>query len=127
MLTNRMTDLEYTKLLNDYGMEKIEELFPRFRYNNEPIIPYNKQFNFTPIQKTKPDKIYKSENYKINTSINGNSSLGSNNWVINGNTPGGGVPDYAYLLNVTSPTGLKTFYDLTNINLAKTFWEKLKA
>ncbi len=30
-------------------------------------------------------------------------------------------------INVTSPTGLKTFYDLTNINLAKTFWEKLKA
>ena len=85
MLTNRMTDLEYTKLLNDYGMEKIEELFPIFRYNNEPIIPYNKQFNFTPLQKTKPEKIYKSENYKINTSINGNSSLGSNNWVINSN------------------------------------------
>ena len=30
-------------------------------------------------------------------------------------------------INVTSPTGLKTFYDLTKINLAKTFWEELKA
>ena len=30
-------------------------------------------------------------------------------------------------INVTSPTGLKTFYDLSNINLAKTFWEELKA
>tara|TARA_B100000035_G_scaffold259257_1_gene229810 strand:+ start:2477 stop:3403 length:927 start_codon:yes stop_codon:yes gene_type:complete len=30
-------------------------------------------------------------------------------------------------INVTSPTGLKTFYDLTNINLAKTFWKELKA
>ena len=30
-------------------------------------------------------------------------------------------------INVTSPTGLKTFYDLTKINLAKTFWKKLKA
>jgi glutathione synthase len=29
-------------------------------------------------------------------------------------------------INVTSPTGLKTFYDLTKINLAKNFWEKLK-
>ena len=29
-------------------------------------------------------------------------------------------------INVTSPTGLKTLYDLTKINLAKTFWEKLK-
>jgi len=26
---------------------------------------------------------------------------------------------------VTSPTGLKTFYDLTDINLAKVFWEGL--
>ena len=30
-------------------------------------------------------------------------------------------------INVTSPTGLKTFYDLTNINLAKIFWKELKA
>ena len=30
-------------------------------------------------------------------------------------------------INVTSPTGLKTYYDLTHINLAKTFWKELKA
>ena len=30
-------------------------------------------------------------------------------------------------INVTSPTGMKTYYDLTNINLAKTFWKELKA
>ena len=30
-------------------------------------------------------------------------------------------------INVTSPTGLKTFYDLSKVNLAKTFWEELKA
>src|SRR5210317_2220706 len=30
-------------------------------------------------------------------------------------------------INVTSPTGLKSFYDLTSINLAKTFWKGLKA
>ena len=29
-------------------------------------------------------------------------------------------------INVTSPTGLKTLYDLSRINLAKTFWKKLK-
>ncbi|WP_075501839.1 glutathione synthase [Candidatus Pelagibacter communis] len=29
-------------------------------------------------------------------------------------------------INVTSPTGLKTLYDLSEINLAKTFWNKLK-
>ena len=28
-------------------------------------------------------------------------------------------------INVTSPTGLKTLYDLTNINLAKNFWKSL--
>ena len=28
-------------------------------------------------------------------------------------------------INVTSPTGLKTFYNLTNINLAKNFWKGL--
>ena len=30
-------------------------------------------------------------------------------------------------INVTSPTGLKTYYDLTNNNLAKKFWKELKA
>ena len=30
-------------------------------------------------------------------------------------------------INVTSPTGLKTLYDLTGINLAKIFWKELKA
>jgi glutathione synthase len=30
-------------------------------------------------------------------------------------------------INITSPTGLKTFYDLTNINLAKNFWKGLGA
>ena len=29
-------------------------------------------------------------------------------------------------INVTSPTGLKTFYDLSKTNLAKTFWKELK-
>ena len=29
-------------------------------------------------------------------------------------------------INVTSPTGLKTLYDLSGINLAKTFWKTLK-
>ena len=30
-------------------------------------------------------------------------------------------------INVTSPTGLKNFYDISKINLAKTFWKELKA
>ena len=30
-------------------------------------------------------------------------------------------------INVTSPTGLKTFYDLSKINHAKTFWKELRA
>tara|TARA_B100000035_G_scaffold184858_1_gene157702 strand:+ start:194 stop:1120 length:927 start_codon:yes stop_codon:yes gene_type:complete len=30
-------------------------------------------------------------------------------------------------INITSPTGLKTFFDLTRINLAKIFWKELKA
>ena len=29
-------------------------------------------------------------------------------------------------INITSPTGLKTLYDLSGINLAKTFWKELK-
>jgi glutathione synthase len=28
---------------------------------------------------------------------------------------------------VTSPTGLKTYYDLTGVDIAKIFWKGLKA
>ncbi|MDC3044044.1 hypothetical protein OA160_05340 [Candidatus Pelagibacter sp.] len=28
-------------------------------------------------------------------------------------------------INVTSPTGIKTYFDLSQINLAKTFWKGL--
>ena len=30
-------------------------------------------------------------------------------------------------INVTSPTGLKSLFDLSGINLAKTFWKELRA
>ena len=30
-------------------------------------------------------------------------------------------------INVTSPTGLKTLFELSGKNLAKTFWKELKA
>ena len=30
-------------------------------------------------------------------------------------------------INITSPTGLKTFYDLSQVNLAQTFWKELRA
>ena len=30
-------------------------------------------------------------------------------------------------INVTSPTGIKTYYDLSGKNLAKTFWKELGA
>ena len=30
-------------------------------------------------------------------------------------------------INVTSPTGLKTYYDLSKINLARVFWKGLRA
>ena len=29
-------------------------------------------------------------------------------------------------INVTSPTGLKNYFDLTGINLAKKFWKEIK-
>ena len=30
-------------------------------------------------------------------------------------------------INVTSPTGLKTYFDLSKLNLAEYFWKGLKA
>jgi len=85
-LTNRTEDLEYTKILNDFGdrgEEVIEELFPIFSKKYLPIVDKDKlSLGFTPYKKEAPESIYKSKNYKIKTSQNKNSSIGSNNWVI---------------------------------------------
>ena len=60
-LTNRMSDLEYTKILNDFGIDVIEELFPVFPYNHAPIIP--KSWNTKNQNKLKPKNLYKSKNH----------------------------------------------------------------
>ena len=57
-LTHRITDLEYTKILNDFGIEVIEELFPIFPLNHDPIIPKNTKFDFAPSIKNKPETIW---------------------------------------------------------------------
>ena len=90
-LTNRITDLEYTKILNEFGIETINELFPEFSFNYDPIIPKNINFNFNSITTSNPDSIYVSKHYKT-SSNNKNSSLGSNNWAINSNRTKNGFP-----------------------------------
>ena len=46
MLTGRSTDLAYTRIANDFGMDTLEELFPIFPKEYDPIIPKNTPFNF---------------------------------------------------------------------------------
>ena len=105
-LTNRTTDLEYTKILNDFGIEVIEELFPIFPHDYTPIIPRNTNFNLNPYEKLPPEKLYKSKHYKTNTSNNRNSSLGSNNWVLSGKRTKNKVPILSNdpHLNLTLPS-----------------------
>ena len=40
-LTGRSTDLAYTRIANDFGMDALEELFPIFPKEYDPIIYYN--------------------------------------------------------------------------------------
>ena len=85
-------DLAYTKILNEFGLEVIEELFPIFPLNHDPIIPKNTKFDFAPSIKNKPETIYKSRNHTAYTIDADNSSLGSNNWVLNSRRTKNKVP-----------------------------------
>ena len=60
MLTGRSTDLAYSRIVKDFGIDTLEELFPIFPKDYEPIIPRDTPFNFDPIKLKAPKRIYQS-------------------------------------------------------------------
>ena len=116
MLTGRSTDLAYTRIANDFGMDALEELFPIFPKEYDPIIPRNTPFNFDPIELNSPRKLYQSRGDLSQFLPQPPEAIGSNNWAINGkrsksgnpilsNDPhlGLNLPSIWYMMHLNSP------------------------
>ncbi len=96
MLTGRSTDLVYTRLLNDFGIEVVNELYPVFPKEFEPIIPRGTAFNFQMGDILQPKSFYHTQadttDLMIREALNSSNlyptgeyeGIGSNNWAVHG-------------------------------------------
>ena len=80
-----MLPICYTKLLNQFGKNIIDELFPLIPYNVDPIIPKNTTFDFKAVDiPATPDSFYISNPFQ--TQLLYEPEMGfSNNWVVSSN------------------------------------------
>ncbi|MDP6570596.1 MAG: penicillin acylase family protein [Candidatus Marinimicrobia bacterium] len=96
MLTGQSNDLVYTRLLNDFGIEVVNNLYPVFPKDFEPIIPRGTNFNFGMKDILHPASFYKTQadtsdiliRELVNSShlfnAGGFEGIGSNNWAVHG-------------------------------------------
>jgi penicillin amidase len=98
-LSGRSDDLAMNRALERYGKSVMDQLFPAYRYDEEPIIPSGTRFGFRPLQvpevplslgwtDTTDDKI-PANKLPVLEDDNG---IGSNNWAISGSKTKSGFP-----------------------------------
>ena len=84
-LSGKSTDLAYSKLLYEYDINVINELFPMIPYNVKPIIPENTLFNFQNVNiPNPPDSVYISNPFQTSLLYEPEDGF-SNNWVVSSN------------------------------------------
>ena len=117
MLTGRSTDLAYSRIAKDFGMDVLEELYPIFPKDYDPIIPRGTHFDFDPIPLKPPKKLYQSPLNEFAQIPQPPEAIGSNNWAVHGtrtksgnpilsNDPhlGLNLPSIWYLMHLNCPT-----------------------
>ena len=116
-LTGRNSDLVYNYIINNYGQDDANFLYPEITYNNDPIIPLEdfKSIN-NPIEPVCLDDMNQVSIQLSNISDMSNPGIGSNNWAVhkdktkNGyallaNDPhlGLALPNVWYVMHLSSP------------------------
>lgn len=127
-------EMKMTNILENYGKEVVDDLFPNYPYKEDPIIPIGTPWDFTPIPPTKENRLSKAATEVLsNTSnpilstnkhpkldntlslawLNSNlltekkaENIGSNNWAIDGKKTKSSMPILANdpHLNLTLPS-----------------------
>ncbi|MCH7674004.1 penicillin acylase family protein [candidate division KSB1 bacterium] len=92
MLTGYASDLQMSNTLAKFGKEVVEDLFPYYPENMQPVIPEGTPWNFKPLPVKKPAREFVP---KITSKIlpyEANPATGSNNWAVSGSKTASGFP-----------------------------------
>jgi penicillin amidase len=79
-------------MLNNFGMDVVDELFPVFPSFYDPIIPKGTPFNFTPIPLDAPDSLYIADADREKIPYQPDERNGSNKWAVAGSRTKSGAP-----------------------------------
>lgn len=86
-------DLEFTNLRNLLGDTLLNELFPDFPQDNDPVIEAEKKWNFSPLQIEKPEGLnYPDEKIILPVLPQPEDGVGSNNWAVSPKKTKNGKP-----------------------------------
>ncbi len=91
-LAGRDYDLENTNLVQIFGKETFDLLFPERLPDTEPVIPPNTKWNFKPEIVNKPEKVSYPESIIQQTNPKPELDNGSNNWAVSGSKTKTGNP-----------------------------------
>jgi len=91
-LAGGSTDLKMTNVLAKFGLDTVEDLFPRYPQNLDPVIPKKTPWNFDPLPVEKPQKVSSPDTINQVLPFEPNPSNGSNNWAVSGTKTVSGYP-----------------------------------
>ena len=92
MLAGSGTDLKMTNTLAKFGIDTVEDLFPRYPQNPDPVIPKNTPWDFDPLPVGKPQKEAYPDAMNQALPFEPNPANGSNNWAVSGTKTVSGYP-----------------------------------
>ncbi len=81
---NSDRDLQNTNLVNLFGKERFDFLFPDFPEEIEPIIPIGTPWEFEPVETFSPDNEEVKNAFFVNIMDSDKDGIGSNNWAVSG-------------------------------------------
>jgi penicillin G amidase len=91
-LSSGSNEFYMSNILNEYGPEIVENLFPDYPFREDPIIPVGTKWDFKPKAIPQPPTLLTktgNENIRTKEKMEG---IGSNNWAVSGSKSASGYP-----------------------------------
>lgn len=91
-LSGGSDDLRMTNILNKYGKEIVNNLFPDYPFREDPIVPPGTTWDFTPVTPPKPPDGFLANWVDTVLHKSADAGIGSNNWAVGGEKSATGYP-----------------------------------
>ncbi len=86
-------DLEFTNLRKVIGDEMLDKFFPEFPEENDPVIEFDRKWDFTPLEIPVPEDMdYPDDSILVQMMPPSEPGIGSNNWAVSGSKTKSGNP-----------------------------------